>query len=109
MIFFRILAQISEVKYAYLEQFHSMAPNYLAEEYCDVIWQNGAEKVSVNLQVSPFCGQDSGLRMLYKREVNNYTFDIFFLFYGLLYVRHVMQRINVIDEIFCKLTLLPQR
>lgn len=86
MIFFRILAQISEVKYAYLEQFHSMAPNYLAEEYCDVIWQNGAEKVSVNLQVSPFCGQDSGLRMLYKREVNNYTFLIYIFYFTVFFM-----------------------
>lgn len=50
-----------------------MAPNYLAEEYDSVLWQNGSDVTPVTVVVAPFHPHQPGLRVYntVKREVSN--------------------------------------
>ncbi|KAJ2948407.1 hypothetical protein O0L34_g7646 [Tuta absoluta] len=55
--------EIHNIKNAYLLQLYALAPNYLSEEYEDVLWQNGSdETVPVRLIVAPFHPQYPGIR-----------------------------------------------
>lgn len=49
-----------------------MAPNYLAEEYDNVLWQNGNDVTPVKIAVSPFHPHQSGIRVYntVKRDVS---------------------------------------
>ncbi|CAH2089621.1 unnamed protein product [Euphydryas editha] len=51
------------VKSSYLKQLYSLAPNYLAEEYDNVLWQNGGDVVPVRVVVAPFNPQQPGIRL----------------------------------------------
>ncbi|CAH4030590.1 tyrosine-protein kinase hopscotch [Pieris brassicae] len=54
---------VNYVKNLYLQQLYGLAPNYLAEEYKDVVWQNGAESTPVKVVVAPFHPHQPGIRI----------------------------------------------
>ncbi|XP_049876791.1 tyrosine-protein kinase hopscotch [Pectinophora gossypiella] len=55
--------EVNHLKNVYLQQLYALAPNYLAEEFDDVLWQNGSEEaVPVRLVVAPFHPQYPGIR-----------------------------------------------
>ncbi|XP_053614576.1 tyrosine-protein kinase hopscotch [Plodia interpunctella] len=54
---------VRHYKKCYLEQLYILAPNYLAEEYEDVLWLNGDTAVSVKVIVAPFHKQYPGIRL----------------------------------------------
>ncbi|GBP07970.1 Tyrosine-protein kinase hopscotch [Eumeta japonica] len=58
-----LVHDVNYVKSQYLQQMYTLAPNYLAEEYCDVQWQTGKSVVLVHLHVAPFHEQQPGLRL----------------------------------------------
>ncbi|XP_072942901.1 tyrosine-protein kinase hopscotch [Epargyreus clarus] len=54
---------VNHIKNLYLQQLYGLAPNYLAEEYDNVMWQNGADVVPVRLIVAPFHPHQPGIRL----------------------------------------------
>lgn len=62
----------SYVKKVYLQHLYGLAPNYLAEEFDNVLWQNGTDVVSVQLVVTPFHPHEPGIRLYnyVTRKVN---------------------------------------
>ena len=62
----------SYIKNLYLQQLYIMAPNYLAEEYDNVLWQNGSDVTPVTVVVAPFHPHQPGIRIYntVKREVS---------------------------------------
>lgn len=60
------------MKNLYLQQLYALAPNYLAEEYDNVLWQNGNDVVPVRVMVAPFHPHQPGIRLYntHKREVS---------------------------------------
>lgn len=61
---------VNYIKNLYLQQLYTMAPNYLAEEYDNVLWQNGSEITPVKVLVAPFHPHQAGIRLYntVKRE-----------------------------------------
>lgn len=61
---------VNYIKNLYLQQLYIMAPNYLAEEYDNVLWQNGNDVTPVNVVVAPFHPHQPGIRIFntVKRE-----------------------------------------
>ncbi|XP_028032400.1 tyrosine-protein kinase hopscotch isoform X1 [Bombyx mandarina] len=61
---------VNYVKNLYLQQLYALAPNYLAEEYDNVLWQNGSEMTPVRVMVAPFHPHHPGIRLYntLKRE-----------------------------------------
>ncbi|KAJ0174068.1 hypothetical protein K1T71_010214 [Dendrolimus kikuchii] len=61
---------VNYVKNLYLQQLYALAPNYLAEEYDNVLWQNGSDVVPVRVMVAPFHPHQPGIRLYntHKRE-----------------------------------------
>lgn len=56
------------VKNAYIQQLNFLAPNYLSEEYKNVIWKNGEESINVNLHVAPFHKDQPGIRLYHVNK-----------------------------------------
>ncbi|KAH9642501.1 hypothetical protein HF086_008911 [Spodoptera exigua] len=54
---------VNYIKNLYLQQLYIMAPNYLAEEYDNVLWQNGNDVTPVNVVVAPFHPHQPGIRI----------------------------------------------
>ncbi|XP_075981572.1 tyrosine-protein kinase hopscotch [Anticarsia gemmatalis] len=54
---------VNYIKNLYLQQLYIMAPNYLAEEYDNVLWQNGNDVTPVKVVVAPFHPHQSGIRL----------------------------------------------
>ncbi|VVD04448.1 unnamed protein product, partial [Leptidea sinapis] len=73
---------VNYVKNLYLQQLYGLAPNYLAEEYKDVIWQNGSELIPVKVVVAPFHPHQSGIRIFntLKRDVSRRGTPLFLKF-----------------------------
>ncbi|CAH2267020.1 jg6719 [Pararge aegeria aegeria] len=61
---------VNYIKNLYLQQLYGLAPNYLAEEFDNIIWQNGSDVVPVKVIVAPFHPHQPGIRLYntVKRE-----------------------------------------
>ncbi|KAG6456774.1 hypothetical protein O3G_MSEX009942 [Manduca sexta] len=61
---------VNYVKNLYLQQLYGLAPNYLAEEFDNVFWQNGGDVIPVRVMVTPFHPHQPGIRLYntLKRE-----------------------------------------
>ncbi|XP_047996645.1 tyrosine-protein kinase hopscotch [Leguminivora glycinivorella] len=53
----------NHVKKLYLQHLYGLAPNYLAEEFNDVLWRNGNDTVPVRIVVTPFHPHEPGIRL----------------------------------------------
>ncbi|CAK1584643.1 unnamed protein product [Parnassius mnemosyne] len=54
---------VNYVKNLYLQQLYGLAPNYLSEEYDNVLWQNGGDVIPVRVIVAPFHPHQPGIRL----------------------------------------------
>ncbi|XP_063830579.1 tyrosine-protein kinase hopscotch [Ostrinia nubilalis] len=60
---FEMHYSVNYLKDKYMVQLYGLAPNYLAEEYENVLWLNADNIVPVRLVVAPFHPQQPGIRL----------------------------------------------